>query len=256
MNLPDPTSHSSRRQFIKHFALGTAASFVGGKLWTTRVLADVTPSALTVGRIPIKLSDYPVFLDYTQNPYPSVRFSFTEPFGAVYPFALTRVDETIFYAVDTKCSHAGCIVNAFDDGPSSMLCECHGSEYNAMGEVLHGPAAVDLSRYETEFDGDDTLTVLIPGLDMTISSVSVQAQTAATVRLKLQFPTYPLGRYRIHFRQNLTDEPIDAPFSTSPTGPLDLTQITCDGQPQTVYVEAARPQGFFSVALFVDPFPF
>ncbi len=249
-----PLSHSGRRQFIKHFALSTAVSFLGGKLWTARLLANVTPNLFAVGRIPIRLSDYPVFQDLLLHPYASVRFAFTDPAGDTYPFVLTRADETTFYAVDTQCTHAGCIVEAYDDGPSAMVCGCHGSEYDFRGQVKQGPATNDLFQYATEFDGIDTVTVLVPGIDMTISDVVVQAKTADSIRLRLQFPTIAYGRYRIHFRQKLTDEPNDILFAILPAGVPALSQILGDGQTQTVYVEAALPQGFFSVALVVDPF--
>ncbi len=55
--------------------------------------------------------------------------------------ALARVDDT-WYAVEDKCSHAGCPFSseAALEG-STIVCNCHGSEFDlTTGEVLRGPA--------------------------------------------------------------------------------------------------------------------
>jgi len=86
---------------------------------------------------------------------------------------------------------------------------------------------------------------------MTIRNVQVQEKTSATVRLRLDFPTLATAHYRMHFRQDLDAAPQEILFSTSPTGaPVD-SEVTGTGSLQTVYVDAAFPQGFFSVALVV-----
>jgi Rieske Fe-S protein len=237
-----------RRRFVKHFALSSAASIIGGKLWTARLLADIGPYGEPIGRIPIKLSDYPAL----QEEYGSVQFKFTASTESYYPFTLTRAPENQFFAVDTRCTHAGCIVDVFTTTSFSMVCQCHGSEYNYMGQVVLGPAFNDLLPYTTTFDGIDTITVFVPGLDMKINTVSVQSSTSNTIRVKLQFPTMFDGRYRIQFRQELNDLPQDLLFTTAAIGTPDLEQIIGTGQEMTVYVDAALPRGFFSVALVVD----
>lgn len=220
----------------------------GGKLWSARLLADVGPS---IGRIHIKLSDYPAL----QQQYGSVRFQFMSLDGSFYPFALNRADETTFYAVDTRCTHMGCMVNGFNltEPPTfSMLCDCHYSEFNIKGERINGPAVGDLYRHNVSYDGLDTVTVFIPGLDMSIRSVAVQEKTAAAIRVRLDFPALPYARYQVLYRQNLEDEPVAVLFSATPTGPATLSQVEASAAAQTVYVDAALPRGFFSIALVVD----
>jgi len=250
MNPDSMLDSTNRRRFIKHFAISSAVSMVGGKLWTARVLADVGPLGEPLGRIRIKLSDYHPALT---NPFGSVRFRFAAIDGGTYPFALNRADEATFYAVDTRCTHEGCVVNPFlGASEGSMVCDCHQSEYNIAGEVVVGPALANLRRYRVAYDGEDEVTVFIPGLDLSIRSVTVQQQTAAVIRLRLDFPTYPFARYRVQYRQQLTDTPIGVFFATTPTGPATLTEIETTGLPQTVYVDAGLPRGFFSVALVVE----
>lgn len=251
MTSPSSQRPSDRRQFLKHFALSTAVSLCGGKLWTARLLAEVDLSGQSIGRFPIKISDYPA-LEYQ---FGSVRFAFAHPLNpgdGPYPFVLTNAGNGEFFAVDTRCSHAGCVVEAFDSAQFAMVCYCHGSEYDLMGNVTRGPATNALFRYQATFDGTDTVTVVVPGIDMTVRNVQVQEKTGETVRVRLDFPTLATGYYRIHFRPDLSAPPQEILFSDSPTGAPTLSQITGTGNLQTVYVDAAFPQGFFSVALVLE----
>lgn len=253
MSLPSSPLHSDRRTFIKHFALSTAAAMLGGSPWKARLLADVGPYGEQIGRIVIKVSDYPTL----QYQFGSVVFSFAGQDGGFFPFSLNRADdENVFYAVDTRCTHMGCVVDGYVAGQSAMVCQCHFSRYDIKGEVIQGPATNALERYRLTYDGVDTVTVFIPGLDMSIRGIEVHEQTASTVRLKLQFPTIPYGRYKVQYRQNLTDVPADVYFADAPSGAavLDVIQAQ-DAQGLTVYVDASLPRGFFSVALVVDGFP-
>lgn len=248
---PSPSaSILDRRNFVKLFALSSAASLIGGRLWTARLLADIGPDGEPLARIPIKISDYPAL----QDGLGSVQFKFTATNELYYPFTLTRSEDNVFYAVDTRCSHQGCIVDAYSASAFAMICQCHGSQYSYRGEVIRGPANFALQRYATEFDGGNTVTVLLPGLNMKIHSIQVQSNTASAIRVRLDFPTIIGGRYRVQFRQDLSDSPQDVPFSASPTGIANLTQILGTGAVRTVYADATQPRGFFAVALVVDEF--
>jgi Rieske Fe-S protein len=252
MNALSPFVASDRRKFLKHFALSTAVSIFGGKLWKGSVLADVDPYGQPVARIQIKISDYPAL----ENQFGSVRFAFAhplDPYNGPYPFALSNAGEGVFYAVDTRCSHQGCPVEAFDGAAFAMVCYCHGSEYDIMGKVTRGPAVNDLWQYQATFDGVDTVTVVIPGIDMTIRNVQVQEKTGDTVRFRLDFPTIDTGYYRVFFRPDFDVAPVEIPFSTTPTGAATETQLTGNGGIKAVYVDATLPKGFFSVALIVEP---
>ncbi|TLV01495.1 FAD-dependent oxidoreductase [Dyadobacter luticola] len=49
------------------------------------------------------------------------------------------------HALDPVCKHAGCIVK-WNNSEKSWDCPCHGARYNAEGQVLTGPARVDLDK--------------------------------------------------------------------------------------------------------------
>ncbi|HEY8040759.1 MAG TPA: Rieske (2Fe-2S) protein [Polyangiaceae bacterium] len=84
------------------------------------------------------------------------------------------------YALSATCTHACCTVNVCVDaacaapvttpapcaspavltlpaGAPAFLCPCHGSEYQADGTVVRGPAPKALPSLAVEVDGDDAL---------------------------------------------------------------------------------------------------
>jgi Rieske Fe-S protein len=52
----------------------------------------------------------------------------------------------------TICTHARCFVN-YDNNQDRFLCPCHGSMFDGSGQVLQGPAAMELERKEVEVNG-------------------------------------------------------------------------------------------------------
>ncbi len=57
-----------------------------------------------------------------------------------------------FSALSLTCTHLGCTVESKENG---FTCPCHGSKYDAQGNVLTGPAIKQLSalRVETTSEG-------------------------------------------------------------------------------------------------------
>ncbi len=58
------------------------------------------------------------------------------------------------YALNLTCTHLGCTVNTT---PKGFACPCHGSVFNALGEVVQGPADRLLARVAIEEQNDDIL---------------------------------------------------------------------------------------------------
>lgn len=58
-----------------------------------------------------------------------------------------------YTALSAVCPHAGCVVNAPEDG--KLACPCHNSQFDAAtGALLHGPATSGLARYGITRSGD------------------------------------------------------------------------------------------------------
>ena len=68
------------------------------------------------------------------------------------PAMLVRSD-TGFTALSLTCTHLGCTLEAGLDG---YACPCHGSHFDARGQVVRGPASKPLAalRVETTPDGN------------------------------------------------------------------------------------------------------
>lgn len=210
---------------------------IGGSVATVRVRPSLFPVLLAAGG--------------------SVRLNV----GLNYPVAINRGPANAFYAVNTCCAHQGCTVNAFDSGLNVMRCGCHGSTYNIDGTLAGGPATRGLDRYEAVFDGNDTVTVRVPGVTFAAQAIEVQSTAAPTQRIKLTFTPSIFSRYEVHYTQTLSGTPQVASFSRTPTGAATETvyqNTVFDPENPlptvTLYVDAVGTRGFFSIALLLSEY--
>jgi nitrite reductase/ring-hydroxylating ferredoxin subunit/uncharacterized membrane protein len=68
------------------------------------------------------------------------------------PVVLVRQDGRIF-ALDDTCVHAGCSLAGGKVEGRSIVCPCHGSQYDLEdGSVLHGPATMPEPRYDVRIE--------------------------------------------------------------------------------------------------------
>src|SRR5262245_6134184 len=218
-------SSVSRRRFIKTFALGTAYSTILGKAWRATVVAEGTlPGFNLTATFNVRLSDYPAL----SQPFGSVRLGVNavrpeiEPFpdGDYWPLLINRGENDQLYVLDSECRHASCVVPTYDDFFFGMRCPCHGSTYDIDGSVLAGPTEAPLRQYEFFYDGDDTLTIRVPGLGFRVNTTVVPSGGAGS-RLALAFDTHYGITYQAHFRARVTDPWSVIPFASTPNGSLD-----------------------------------
>jgi 3-phenylpropionate/trans-cinnamate dioxygenase ferredoxin component len=69
--------------------------------------------------------------------------------------AVARVDGEL-HAVDDLCAHEACPLSSGLLTGTTLMCQCHGSQFDiATGAVLRGPATDPLRTYEArEVDGE------------------------------------------------------------------------------------------------------
>lgn len=48
------------------------------------------------------------------------------------------------YAINSVCTHLGCVV-PWNASENKFICPCHGSQYDATGKVVRGPAPLSLA---------------------------------------------------------------------------------------------------------------
>ena len=112
-----------RRRFIKTFACATAYSSLLGKAWTDIFAAEIRPlSTSTIGTLRLKLSGFPALL----NESGSVRLALN-PLrpdsmhdGQFYPIVINRGPNDTFFALNSRCTHQQCAVQAMDS--FTILC--------------------------------------------------------------------------------------------------------------------------------------
>ena len=56
----------------------------------------------------------------------------------------------VFRSFTSVCTHEQCDVSGYAGG--RIRCPCHGSQYDARGQVVVGPATLPLTEYQTSFD--------------------------------------------------------------------------------------------------------
>ena len=66
-------------------------------------------------------------------------------------FLVARTAQDTFNAMTAVCTHEGCTVERYQSG--TFTCPCHGSQFNASGGVVKGPASTALRRFNASFSG-------------------------------------------------------------------------------------------------------
>lgn len=70
-------------------------------------------------------------------------------------YLVVKEDKTLAsYGLNAVCTHLGCVVpwNASED---KFICPCHGSQYDATGKVVRGPAPLSLALVNADVTEDD-----------------------------------------------------------------------------------------------------
>ena len=80
--------------------------------------------------------------------------------GTQIPLAITRVSDASVVAVTRICTHLGCTVNLPAEPGGTLNCPCHGSRFQANGQVVTGPALTPLTSYPAVIQGNQVIVTL------------------------------------------------------------------------------------------------
>lgn len=61
--------------------------------------------------------------------------------------AACRDEEGVIHTLSPTCTHMGCIVN-WNQKEKSWDCPCHGARFDTNGNVLTGPATIELPKIQ------------------------------------------------------------------------------------------------------------
>ena len=226
----------------------TASSFVLGKAWNVKVLAELQRLADTDTAVfRVKVSEYPALA----KDFGSVRISTSPVAGtdstSIFPvIMINRAPGNQFYALDAACTHEGCILPTLNAASQRVECLCHGSRFGVDGRLLRGPAGQGLFRYNSSFDGQDTLTIAVPDRGFSVASSRVQTIPG---RVELQFLGFQNIQYKVNARSALTEPWRTTPFALTPAGPPDQTVFKGQDDFAKLYVPITEATVFLAVAM-------
>ena len=139
-----------RKQFIRTcslLAVGTPLAGVGlNGCGTTQYLAS---SVWSGKKLVIRKSE---FVIKKGKKIKMRKFVIAAIPGLEFPICIYRHPDENYIALDTRCPHGGCGVNAM---PSLLVCPCHGSEFSNTGKVLRPPAENDLNQFDLTQDDEN-----------------------------------------------------------------------------------------------------
>jgi|LakMenE01Jun11ns_1017448.scaffolds.fasta_scaffold9794952_2 thiosulfate dehydrogenase [quinone] large subunit len=98
--------------------LAACSNSTGASTPTEEASASATPSATAASNVIATASDVPV----------GSVFKFTDPKSGMPAYLLQPAAGT-FIAYSSKCTHQGCVVDAFPDA-NAFKCACHGAKYD------------------------------------------------------------------------------------------------------------------------------
>ena len=128
-----------RRDFVRLSILGSVSASLPG--------CSSAPKALTIpgdGGLSLSLAQNPALAEI------GGQVSVMHEDGRVL---VARLDGATVSAVDQRCPHRGCSIG-WSREDSGFVCPCHGSTFEADGQLRTGPARSGLSQYPTRFDGE------------------------------------------------------------------------------------------------------
>jgi cytochrome b6-f complex iron-sulfur subunit len=166
-----------RRSFLAYFSIAS--------------LASIFPAILTIFNLPkvtAKITDDDVLgIDDKDNPKATAQ---KKPEGFTVIGSVSDLDLNGYLqtkevalvrnptnpkqliAVNPKCTHQGCDVK-WAAGEKKYACPCHGSNFDANGGVLNGPATKPLTAYQAKIVGTQVLAkISAPPTKSTQSSPS------------------------------------------------------------------------------------
>ena len=156
MPIETSTADVTRRRFLSRITNGIL-SVIGG------ILAFIGGGAVLSSTVRRQVDWFPAstLLDLPDNePTPvTLTVSRLDGFREVIDrrtIFLVKTGESEVAAIDSTCTHLGCLV-AWDQQGQVFKCPCHGGVYDRSGAVKDGPPPMPLMKIATRVDGSRVL---------------------------------------------------------------------------------------------------
>ncbi|MDJ0687651.1 MAG: cytochrome b6-f complex iron-sulfur subunit [Xenococcaceae cyanobacterium MO_188.B32] len=147
-----------RRQFMNLLTFGTITGVALGALYPV-VKYFIPPSSGSAGGgVTAKdaLGDDIIVSTYLQEHQAGDR-SLAQGLKGDPTYVVLKEDNTIEnYGINAVCTHLGCVV-PWNASENKFMCPCHGSQYDATGKKVRGPAPLSLALAHADVTEDDKL---------------------------------------------------------------------------------------------------
>ena len=138
-----------RKEFIKRCGQLCLGSFLIGGLLESCTTNYYALSSVSNNNIIIKKSDFFEIKEGTSKPR---KFVLVKTDKLNFPLCIFKLNENTYSTLLMECSHKSCELNPHGN---YLICPCHGSEFNNLGQVQNPPADADLQSFKTTHDNEN-----------------------------------------------------------------------------------------------------
>jgi cytochrome b6-f complex iron-sulfur subunit len=145
-----------RRQFMNLLTFGTITGTALGALYPVVKYFIPPSSGGTGGGLTAKdaLGNDVVVSEFLSTHNAGDR-TLAQGFKGDPTYIVVQEDKTIAnYGINAVCTHLGCVV-PWNASENKFMCPCHGSQYDATGKVVRGPAPLSLALVHADVSEED-----------------------------------------------------------------------------------------------------
>ena len=157
MTSPDVPS-MGRRQFMNLLTFGTVTGVALGALYPVgQYFTPVRAGGGSGGTTAKDELGNPVTASGWLKKHPVGDHSLVQGLkGDPTYLVVEEVDSISSFGINAICTHLGCVV-PWNAGANKFICPCHGSQYDANGKVVRGPAPLSLAIAHVSVEDDSVL---------------------------------------------------------------------------------------------------
>lgn len=145
-----------RRQFMNLLTFGTITGVAAGVLYPVVKYFIPSSSGGTSGGVTAKdaLGKDVIASELLATHNPGDRV-LAQGLKGDPTYIIVKGDQTLAdYGINAVCTHLGCVV-PWNTSEEKFVCPCHGSQYDAEGKVMRGPAPLSLALAHANVDDND-----------------------------------------------------------------------------------------------------
>ncbi len=155
---PSDVPSMGRRQFMNLLTFGTATGVALGALYpVANFFMPLRAGGGTGGTTAKDELGNPVTSSAWLANHSSGDRSLVQGLKGDPTYLIVEGDNSIgSFGINAICTHLGCVV-PWNSGANKYICPCHGSQYDANGKVVRGPAPLSLALAHIDVEEDNVL---------------------------------------------------------------------------------------------------